>query len=108
MRTNQPKAPKRRFGSLGFGLFMIALPACHGAGPWYRNQPDGSSNVVYRPVATSLRGRPFYVSGYGGADYSPGRPRRIAPSASLPATVVPDPAVNPTGVTVSQGTWDER
>ncbi len=103
---NRSKAASRRRGLLGLGLLMLALPACHGAGPWYRNA-DGSPHVVYRPVATSLRGRPFYVSGYGGADYTPAGPRRFAPVDAAPAAVIPDPAVNPASVTVSQGTWDE-
>lgn len=104
---NDLNPARRRIGLLGLGLLVLALPACHGAGPWYRDQADGSSRVAYRPVATSLRGRPFYVSGYGGADYSPARPRRNLPVEAPSAGVVPDPGVNPASVTVSQGTWDE-
>jgi hypothetical protein len=104
---NHSNAALRRMGFLGLGLLALTLPACHGAGPWYRNQRDGSSNVVYRPVATSIRGRPFYVSGYGGADYSPARLRAVAPLGAVPANVMTDPALNPASVTVSQGTWEE-
>jgi hypothetical protein len=103
---NQTKAASRRLGLLALGLLTAALPACHGAGPWYRNT-EGAPYRVYKPVPTSLRGRPFYVSGYGGADYSPDRPRRVAPVVGVPAGAVPDPALDPASVTVSRGTWDE-
>lgn len=97
----------RRIGRLGLALLAATLPACHGAGPWYRNT-RGNPYVVYKPVATSLRGRPFYVSGYGGSDYTPPR-RRLAPMlAPVSVQPMPDPAVNPTRVTVSQGSWDQR
>jgi hypothetical protein len=107
IRMNHSKNASRRLGRVGLGLLMVGLPACHGAGPWYRDRGDGSRNVVYRPVATSLRGRPFFVSGYGGADYSPAARRPIAPVGVVPANTMPDPALNPARVTVSQGTWDE-
>lgn len=81
----------RWMASLGLLLAGLALPACQG---------DGSeSRVAYKPVPTSLRGRPFYVSGYAGADYSPARPRRRGPG-----TVVVPAAPE---VSVRQGTWDE-
>jgi hypothetical protein len=100
----QRSKPRRRH-LLGIVLLAIGLPACNGPGPL--SPGDGSSRIAYRPVATSLRGRPFFVSGYGGADYSPARPRRRAPSGDAPAYVTPMPAPNPASVTVSQGTWDE-
>jgi hypothetical protein len=100
------KARPRRIPSLGLVLFLIALPACHGGGPWYRNQPDSSSNVAYRPVYTTIRGRPFYVSGYGGADYSPSRPRRNVPNCPVPIDDAPVPVGSRPDVTVSQGAWD--
>jgi hypothetical protein len=103
---SRSKAAPRRARLLGLALLIAALPACHGAGPWYRNS-GGEPYRVYKPVTTSLRGRPFYVSGYGGADYSPNRPRLVAPVAGAPANAVPDPGVNPASVTVSKGTWDE-
>jgi hypothetical protein len=102
-----PRTTRLRIRSLGMILLAIGLPACHSAGPWSQHQADGSSRVAYRPVPTSLRGRPFYVSGYGGADYSPARPRRRSPSADAPGYVTPMPAPNPPSVTVSQGAWDE-
>jgi hypothetical protein len=102
-----PRTTPRRIRSLGMVLLAIGLPACHGAGPLSPDQADGSRRVAYRPVPTSLRGRPFYVSGYGGADYTPARPRRMAPSGDASAYVAPMPAPNPPSVTISQGTWDE-
>ena len=100
------KAAPRRFGWLGLAVLAATLPACHGAGPWYRNT-GGNPYMAYKPVPTSLSGRPFYVSGYGGADYSRGRPCPVAPVGAVPVQPTPDPAVNPTRVTVSQGAWDE-
>ena len=83
----------RRMASLGLLMIGLVLPACNGTG--------AASRVAYKPVPTSLRGRPFYVSGYAGADYSPSRPRRRGPGA---ATIV---APAPPQVTIRQGTWDE-
>jgi hypothetical protein len=103
---NHRKTAPRRLGLLGLGVLTAALPACNGAGPWYRNT-EGAPYRVYKPVATSLRGRPFFVSGYGGADYSPDRPRRVAPVVGAPAGAMPVQPPNPASVTVSQGTWDE-
>jgi hypothetical protein len=103
---NPKTAAPRRWRLLALWLLLPALPACHGAGPWYRNT-EGAPYQVYKPVPTSLRGRPFYVVGYGGADYSPDRPRRRALMPGESAGPVADPALNPAGVTVSQGTWDE-
>ncbi len=102
-----PRTPPRRIRSLGMILLAIGLPACHSAGPLSRQRGDGSGRVAYRPVPTSLRGRPFYVSGYGGADYSPARPRRMASSGDAPPDMTRMPAPDPPSVTVTQGTWDE-
>ncbi len=85
----------RRMALLGLVVIGLTLPACHG---------DGSeSRLAYKPVPTSLRGRPFYVSGYAGADYSPARPRRRDPASGGGTMVVPGVPE----VTVRQGTWDE-
>ncbi|SRR5579883_2468848 len=94
----------RRIRLLGLALLAVGLPACHGAGPVAR---DETGRIAYRPVNTSMRGRLFYVSGYGGADYSPARPRRTAPVAEVPAYATPAPIDQPPSVTVNQGTWDE-
>jgi hypothetical protein len=95
---------------MGLALIAMASPACHSA----RAIPGDSSRVAYRPVQTSLKGRPFYVSGYGGADYTPARPRRGMPVDAAPAYVTPAPAsvtpapeANAPQVTIRQGTWDE-
>jgi hypothetical protein len=101
------KAPRRRTSLLGLALIAIALPACNSTHPWSADRTGASTRVAYRPVPTSLSGRTFYVSGYGGADYSPARPRRRAPIGVAPAYVTPAPTVNPPAVTVRQGSWDE-
>jgi hypothetical protein len=101
------KAARPRTYLLGLVLVVIALPACHSAHPWSGDQAGASSRVAYRPVPTSLRGRLFYVSGYGGADYTPARPRRRAPVDVVPEYITPGPVVNPPAVTIRQGTWDE-
>jgi hypothetical protein len=84
----------------------ISLPACHSAGPWARDR-FGQPRIAYKPIATSIRGRPFYVSGFGGADYSPSRPRRVGPVDGAPAAMAPVSAVDAPGVSIRQGTWDE-
>ena len=100
---NHSNAARRRTSWLGLALVVVALPACHGARPI----AEDSSRVAYKPVQTSLRGRPFYVSGYGGADYTPLRPRRGVPVDAAPAYVTPAPATTTPAVTIRQGTWDE-
>lgn len=104
---NSARATTRCVFVLGFGLLLLTLPACRGSSAWYRNPADGSTRIAYRPPSTSLTGRPFYVSGYGGADYSPTRPRRIDPNCPVPADAVLAPAPAATRVSVSHGTWDE-
>lgn len=100
---NESNPTKRPMILFGLALVLLSLPACHGAGP----RADESSRVAYRPVPTSLSGRPFYVSGYGGADYSPARPRNIPAMDGTSAYVTPAPVANPPAVTIRQGTWDE-
>ncbi len=102
-----PRTTPRRIRFPGIILLAIGLSACNGPGPLSPGPGDGSGRIAYRPVATSLRGRPFFVSGYGGADYSPSRPRRRSPGGDAPAYVAPMSAPNPPSATVSQGTWDE-
>ena len=104
---NNARIGSRRTAFFGLGLLLLTLPACRGSSAWYPNQPDGSSRVAYKPPATSLSGRPFYVSGYGGADYSPERPRRMAPNCPVPPDTMVAPATAATRVSVSHGTWDE-
>jgi hypothetical protein len=101
------RSTPRRTRFLGIVLLTMSLPACHSPGPVAPDQVEGSGRVAYRPVPTSLRGRPFYVSGYGGADYSPARPRRREAIGQVQAYMTPSPAPQPPAVTISQGTWDE-
>lgn len=105
-RMNDAKSARPRMARLGLALVAMMLPACHGTGPWSGDRA-GASRIAYKPVPTSLRGRPFYVSGYGGADYSPSRPRRLPGGEVVPAYATPAPAVEAPAVTVRQGTWDE-
>ena len=95
-----------RIGLRGILIFLAGLSGCHGAGPWYRNQDATGTNVVYRPIYPSMRGRPFYVSGYGGYDYSPDRPRRIR-GMNTGVPVAPTSMSGPNGptISVSEGTW---
>jgi len=105
---NDSNAATRRMSRFGLALVVLTLPACHSAGYWARHPEAAPDHVAYKPVATSWRGRPFYVSGYGGADYSPSRPRRVqAVDGGMPAYVVPAPADSAPAVSVRQGTWDE-
>lgn len=99
---NHSNAARHRTSWLGLALIVAALPACHTPVP-----SPGIPRVAYKPVQTSLRGRAFYVSGYGGADYTPLRPRRGVPVDAVPAYVTPAPATTPPAVTIRQGTWDE-
>lgn len=98
---NATTAATRRMSWLGFALIALTLPACLG--------PRGAvpDRVAYRPVATSLRGRPFYVSSYGGADYSPSRPRKVRAIEGGPTYVTPASPADSPAVSVRQGTWDE-
>ena len=104
---NDAKAATRRMPWLGLALMIMAMPACKSAGPWSPDQAGASARVAYRPVQTSLRGRPFYVSGYGGADYSPSRPRRGVLADGVPVYVAPAPPASPPTVSIRQGNWDE-
>jgi hypothetical protein len=105
---NGKRDATRRMARLGVALLAIVLPACNGTRPWSRGPAVGARRIAYKPIPTSLRGRPFYVSGYGGADYSPSRPRQRQPvnGASAYGMMAPAAAVPP-AVSVRQGTWDE-
>lgn len=98
---NASTAAPRRMSWIGLALILLMLPACHG--------PRGGApeHVAYKPVPTSLRGRPFYVSGYGGVDYSPARPHKVRTVEGAPAYITPAPAANPPTVSIRQGTWDD-
>lgn len=104
---NDSTTAKRLITALGIGLLVLTLPACHSAGTLDASQVGASSRTAYRPVQTSIRGRAFYVSGYGGADYSPNRPRRNAPVGGVPAYTAPVPTTNAPEVTIRQGTWED-
>lgn len=98
---NATTAATRRVSWLGLALIVLTLPACRG--------PRGAvpDYVAYKPVATSWRGRPFYVSGYGGADYSPSRPRKVRAIEGGAAYVTPASPADSPAVSVRQGTWDD-
>jgi hypothetical protein len=101
------KARPRWIPTMGMMAFLIALPACNG-GAWNRNQADGSSNIAFKPTYPPPGGRAFYVSGYGGADYSPTRPRKRDLNCPVPPDAAPAAVATPPNatVTVSQGTWE--
>jgi hypothetical protein len=101
------KAGRRWIPSIGMMAFLIALPACNG-GAWTRNQPDGSANTVYKPTYPAPGSRSYYVSGYGGSDYSPTRPRKRDLNCPVPSDAAPSVVATPPNatVTVSQGTWE--
>ena len=101
---NDAKPATRRWPLFGLAVMAALLPACHGDG-----RRAEQTRIAYKPIPTSLRGRAFYVSGYGGADYSPARPRRGAPDG-LDAVYAPPtaaPVASAPAVSVRQGTWDE-
>ncbi len=98
------KHAKPRIRVRGVLVVLVGLSGCHGAGPWYRNQNVPGTNVAYRPIYPPKRGRPFYVSGYGGFDYSPNRPRRVREGdIPLAPTVLAAPHGPATSVT--EGNW---
>lgn len=100
------KKRPRRLAGFGILVFGLVLPACRGDNPWYRNQPrDGSGRIVYRPTYPAPGGRNYYVSGYGGSDYSPGRPRKNALDCPVPPVAAPSSDDVP-AVTVTHGSWD--
>jgi hypothetical protein len=98
---------------------LIVAPACDPGkfqAPWLR--PPDSPYVVNRPAYTD-GARPFFISGYAGANYDsfvPGQ-RPITgmpapapvPPAALPAGPPPlaptGPPAGPPAVTVSEGAW---
>jgi hypothetical protein len=103
IRMNDARPAKRPWSLFGLAITAALIPACHSDG-----QRANQTRVAYKPIQTSLRGRAFYVSGYGGADYSPSRPRRGVPggvdAAYAPAA---EPTADAPAVSIRQGTWDE-
>ena len=67
---------------LAAALLLGVVPACNGSGFSFRRTrvatPDGSGNIVYRPVYPLLpTPKPIYPGGYAGTVYPPlgfGRP----------------------------------
>jgi hypothetical protein len=92
-------------GALTIGVLSFLVPACKTPGgpppPWVRSPDTGSTNVTMRPIFDGQRRRPFYISGYAGANYAPelfGRRGLIGtPVSSAPAQPV---------VTVEPGTLE--
>ncbi len=94
---------KRADGRLG-GLAAIvglalALPGC-AFPPWLSNRGPNAVYDVQRPTYEPDTGKPFFVSGYGGADYGPLLPRRgmLFESEGQPVTTGPS-------VSVESGAW---
>lgn len=115
---------------LGIVVLLVVSPACGPDGftaPWLRGPDPAAPYVANRP-AYADGARPFFVSGYAGANYEPivGGPRAAfgvplpgpapppglpaGPPPGLPAEPLPPPAP-PSGapaVSVSQGAWETR
>lgn len=107
---NATNRASRRLAGLALAVLAAGLPACNGTRPWARENFGRSRRIAYKPIATSLRGRAFYVSGYGGADYSPSRPRRRPPAGGAPSYgygMAAPAGTIPPAVSVRQGSWDE-
>jgi len=100
---------------------LVVSPACGPDGftaPWLRGPDPASPYVVNRP-AYADGARPFFISGYAGANYDSilGGPRAVfgvpvpAPlpppgsPAGLPPEPPPGPPAGPPAVSVSQGSW---
>jgi hypothetical protein len=110
-------AVKRRAGWLASAAILVVSPACGPekfTAPWLAHGDAALPYSVNRP-AYGGGARPFFVSGYAGANYDSivGRPRaaaRVALPAPIPAPVPPSgpPAglpSEPPGVAVSEGSW---
>jgi len=110
-------AVKRWTGCAICAAILVVSPACGPDGftaPWLRGPDPASPYAVNRP-AYADGARPFFISGYAGANYDliPGRPR-VAPGAPLLAPVAPpailsgappEPPGGPPAVSVSEGSW---
>ncbi len=98
---------------------LVVAPACGPDGftaPWLRG-PDVASPYVANRPAYADGARPFFISGYAGANYEPlgARPVFGVPvPAPLPAPVAPPglspepppgPPAGPPAVSVSDGAW---
>jgi len=64
---------------LGLGALALAFLAAAGCARdrYYTSTPEGGvTRVVQRPVLTAPKGKPVFVGGYAGADYTRGAARR--------------------------------
>jgi len=64
---------------LGLGALALAMLAATGCARdrFYTSTSEGGvTRVVQRPVLTAPKGKPVFVGGYAGADYSRGAARR--------------------------------
>jgi hypothetical protein len=125
----------RRATLMATAVLLGVAPACGPDGftaPWLRGPDPASPYVVNRP-AYADGARPFFVSGYAGANYEPivGGPRAAfgiplpgpapppppglpaGPPPELPAEVpavptepLPAPPAGTPRVSVSQGSWE--
>jgi hypothetical protein len=118
--------PERWFSWTAIAVILLVSPACGPDGftaPWLRGPNGGLPYVANRP-AYADGARPFFISGYAGANYEPivGGPRAafgvplpgparppLLPAAPPPAVPVSPPPAEPAGppaVTVSPGSWE--
>lgn len=65
-----------RIGLGALGLAILAVTGC-ARDRYYTATPDGGlTRVVQRPVLNAPKGKPVFLGGYAGADYSRGGARR--------------------------------
>ncbi|MGO9465728.1 MAG: hypothetical protein ACLQIB_37695 [Isosphaeraceae bacterium] len=106
---------RRRASWVAIAAILVAAPACGPDGftaPWLRGPNVASPYVVNRP-AYADGARPFFISGYAGANYEPLGARPVygvpgpAPVRAPVLTPEPPPAppAGPPAVTVSEGSW---
>ncbi len=84
----------------GSVVLALSLPAC-AFPPWLSNRGFGAGYDVQRPTYGPDTGKPFFVSGYAGANYEPLFPRRRVLNQEQAAPVASEPALS-----VEHGAWD--
>jgi hypothetical protein len=91
----------RRIGGLAAILGLaLGLPAC-AFPPWLNNRGPNALYDVQRPTYEPDTGKPFFVGGYGGANYGPlfARRRIQVEAEAQPVTTGPN-------VSVESGAWN--
>jgi len=74
----QPR-DRRVVSGLGFGILALAIlatPGCARDRHYTSTSEGGPTRIVQRPVLNPPPGKPLFIGGYAGADYSGGAVRR--------------------------------